>query len=158
MISTISAILTSLMTAKELADAMISLRDAEALQTKRKEFLDLMIDAQIKILALQDEHSQMREAKRDLEEQIAAFERWDHEKLRYELKEIGPGVFTYIIKPSMQGMEPTHCICAHCYQQDKKSILQAFNSYTLGASATCPACKTTLNFDASDPRSPFNFK
>ena len=55
---------------------------------------------------------------------MAEMEEWDAEKQRYELKEIVSGQFAYTLKEEAHGGEPAHMLCAHCYNQNQKSVLQ----------------------------------
>jgi len=123
-ITAINTVLSSLNTLKQMATALIDLRDGRALALKVREFNGVLIDAQTQIFAVNEERSALIERVRDLEKQIADLEHWDAEQQRYELKCIAAGSFAYGVKAAMQGEEPAHHICANCYQHRKKSILQ----------------------------------
>lgn len=62
-----------------------------------------------------------------LKKEITAIKAWESEKHKYELKSIVTGIFAYVIKESMKGAEPIHQICAKCYENGHKSILQSEN-------------------------------
>jgi hypothetical protein len=149
-ISALAAALSSLNAAKDIAQAMIGLRDTTAFQTKLLEFQSKLLDANRAAFEAQDERAALLEQIRALEEKVASFETWDAEKKRYELKEYGRGAFAYALKPEAQGTEPMHQICANCYQGRKKSILQIVpgnNARTaLGISPVyrCPICKSEV--------------
>ena len=85
-----------------------------------------VIELQEKILAAHRAQLELAERARELEKQLASFEQWDTEKEKYELKEIYPETFAYVLKETARGTEPSHSICAACYQMRKKSILQKF--------------------------------
>jgi hypothetical protein len=124
-ISAIASALSSLKAAKDIADAMISLRDTVAFQAKLIEFQGKLIDANNAAFAAQDERTALLERMRDLEKQVTDLKAWDTEKQRYELKDIYDGVsFAYVLKPHTPSAEPPHWLCAKCYQEGKKSILQ----------------------------------
>lgn len=150
-ITALAAALSSLKAAKDIAEAMIGLRDGAAFQAKLLEFQSKLIDANNAAFAAQDERAALLQRIRDLEEKVASFERWETEKQRYELKDFG-GAFAYTLKPEAQGAEPVHEICAKCYQDGKKSILQIVpgnNSRThLGIRPThrCHSCKSEVAF------------
>src|SRR5262249_55676549 len=80
------------------------------------------------IIAAQTRYSAAVEQIHDLEKQLSKFETWEAEKKRYQLQKLPPGVFVYVLKPEMASGEPTHRLCAKCYQNDKKSILQESGS------------------------------
>ena len=149
-ISALAAALSSLNAAKDIAQAMIGLRDGAAFQAKLLEFQSKLLDANRSAFAAQDERAVLLERIRALEEKVASFEAWETEKKRYELKEFGQGAFAYALKPEAQGAEPPHQICATCYQSRKKSILQIVPSNhartTLGIRPIyrCPVCKADV--------------
>lgn len=149
-ISTIAAVMASFKALKDLAAAMIDLHDGRALALKVREFNGILIDTQTLIFTVNQERSVLIDLVRDLKEQIAAIEKWDAEKQRYELESMAPGSFAYAIKTAMQGVEPPHQICAHCYQLRKKSILQRVpdspHATMFGRTDTCfcPDCKTVF--------------
>jgi hypothetical protein len=84
-----------------------------------------IIELQEQILSAQGQQSALIERIQALETEVAFFERWDGEKQRYELKQLGHhGVFAYLLKKSEQAIEPAHWICPDCYEKHRKSILQ----------------------------------
>ncbi len=83
-----------------------------------------VIELQEKILAAQSAQSDLVELIRELEQKVASFERWEAEKKRYKLTDFGGGTFAYLLKPEATNGEPSHRICAQCYQKSEKSILQ----------------------------------
>jgi hypothetical protein len=156
--SAIGAVLSSLNAAKDIAEAMIGLRDTTAFQSKVVEFQSKIIDAQNSVFAVQEERTSLIDKIRQLEKQVADFENWSTEAKRYELREFSNGKFTYVLKESQQDGEPVHAICANCYHQRKKSNLQGSPTIYGGGLAKCYVCKTELDFNSEDPRSPFRLK
>jgi hypothetical protein len=122
--SAIAAALSSLNAAKDIAQAMIGLRDSAAFQAKLIEFQSKLIDANSAAFAAQDERSTLLERIRELEKEMAAIKAWETEKQRYQLKEVFRGALAYVLKDEAKGTEPIHWLCANCYQDGKKSILQ----------------------------------
>ncbi len=125
-ITELSALMTSLKGAKDLAESMIGLRDTAAFQGKIIEFQNLVMDAQQRVFAAQEERSALIEEVGELKKQIMRLEDWAAEKQRYVMKGVGYGgsVIVYELKPGMENGEPPHSICANCYQGGEKSILQ----------------------------------
>jgi len=85
-----------------------------------------VIELQEQILAAQAAQTSLIERIRDLEAKIAASDKWEAEKQRYELKQLAPAgpSFAFAIKNEAQGNEPFHCICTACYERGRKSFLQ----------------------------------
>lgn len=145
-ITALAGVLTSLKAAKDIAQAMIGLRDAAAFQTKVIEFQSKILDAQSGAMAAQDERSTLLQRISELEKEVAGFKAWDAEKQRYELKAVYPGAFAYVLKADARGTEPPHWLCTSCYQRSKKSFLQNSGrdhdaTYSL---YRCPDCKATI--------------
>jgi predicted ferric reductase len=98
------------------------------------------------IFTAQSRYSAAVEQIRDLEKKLAEFETWEAEKKRYKLTDFGGGTFAYLLKPEAANGEPAHRICAHCYQDEHKSVLQ-FSAKSSGQDYfECLRCKTRQAF------------
>jgi hypothetical protein len=95
-----------------------------------------------KLLDAQQEYAALAQKVGELEAKLAAYETWEREKERYELKEHGSrGALAYALKEGVQPSEPAHSICPDCYQSRKKSILQNERFATGAAEALiCKVC------------------
>jgi hypothetical protein len=144
-ISALASALSSLKAAKDIGEAMIGLRDAATFQAKLLEFQSKLIDANNAAFAAQDERVALLERVGALEEEIAHLRTWEADKERYELKEVGSGAFTYVLKEAMRGGEPIHWLCANCYQQGKKRLLQAHGEGSSFFYHICPDCSGKIN-------------
>jgi hypothetical protein len=160
-IGAIASALSSLKAAKDIAEAMVSLRDTAAFQTKLIEFQGKLIDANNAAFSAQEERTALLERIRDLEKQVADLKAWRTEKQQYELKDIYEGIsFAYVLKPHAQDTERPHWLCANCYNNGKKSILQRGQKKMDPAGRLpgwdCPSCKTTIFFryDISPSKGP----
>lgn len=153
--SALGAALASLNAAKDIAQAMIGLRDAAAFQGKMIEFQSKILDAQNSAFAANDERSALIERVRKLEKQVADLEAWKAEKQRYELKSVyAGGAFAYVLKPEAQGSEPPHWICAACYENGHKSILQRSANPLNGRwPYLCSTCKAVIYAGHEGPAS-----
>ena len=100
-----------------------------------------VIELQGKILAAQEQQMALVERVGELEEEVARFKTWDADKERYELTEIADGKFAYSMKEGVQPPEPPHQLCANCYDQGQKSILQEETRMPGHAQVlNCPRC------------------
>ncbi|MFI5020606.1 MAG: hypothetical protein ACHQRJ_02990 [Alphaproteobacteria bacterium] len=142
--STIAAAISSFSALKDIAQAMIGLRDAQAFQAKLIEFNSALIDAQTKVFSVNEERTTLIERVRALEQELVSIKAWEAEKQRYQLEELPPGVFVYALKPEMAAGEPSHRICQTCYQRGKKSLLQASEPTSGQQHLTCHECGTKL--------------
>ncbi|MCE9649891.1 MAG: hypothetical protein K8R18_09745 [Parvibaculum sp.] len=123
--ASIQAAAGSIKAAAEITNALLKLKIGAEIQSRVVDLNTQIIAAQVSTLAAQADQFALLEQVRELEKQVAALEAWETEKQRYELTEVGPGVFAYKPKSGMEGTEPAHKICANCYQDAHISILQA---------------------------------
>jgi len=145
-ISSIATIFTSLKAAKDLAEAMVDLRDAAAFQSKLLEFQSKLIDANSAACAAQDERSTLLQRVSALEKEVADFKAWDTRKQRYELKNLGYAALAYMLKKEARGTEPPHWVCANCFEDERVSIVQYTNVRKgEGFVWICPTCKSTFD-------------
>ncbi len=123
-ISAIAGTVSALKGAMDISKAMIGLHDAQAIQSKIIELNAQILEAQSSAFLANEERSTLIEHVRQLEKEVADLKAWEAEKQRYQLAELTTGVTAYAIKEEMRGAEPSHHICASCYQEGHKSILQ----------------------------------
>jgi hypothetical protein len=118
----------------DIIKAMVGLRDASQILEKTVELNQKILTVQTALADAQAEQTTLVQTIRDLKEEFTRLKAWEAEKQNYELKQIGRGAFAYGLKPEAQGTEPPHWICAQCYDDGKRSILQR-------AGQTIPAYK-----------------
>lgn len=114
-------LLTGLSIFKSMLDTARGLKDINDTAIRNTAAIDL----QEKILAAQAQQTELVERVSDLEKELAAFNTWEAEKRRYQFEEIKPGILAYKVKETMRDGEPSHYICAGCYGEGKKSVLQS---------------------------------
>lgn len=118
-----------------------------------------VIELQEKILAAQLHQATLIESVGTLEKEVANLKAWDREKARYELKDVGSqgrnSVLAYALKPEAQGTEPFHLLCANCYENQRKSILQGTTELRMRLRVhRCPNCKSEFEFSFVPPTEP----
>ena len=150
----LAGLASSLKSIGEITKAMVGIRDGAMLQAKAIELNGIILAAQQSALEANIAQAELAQRVRDLEAQIAKMESWNAEKERYALTEIGAGGFAYLVKPSVQGREPPHCICSDCYQRGQKSILQLTRNTFGAVTLKCPRCKTEVNASEDHPNYP----
>lgn len=126
---------------------MLGIRDELLIREKAIELNAQVMTAQSAALAAQAAQAELVERVRELEKQVVDLEDWEREKGRYQLTEIATCVFAYATKPGMENGEPSHRICAGCYQDGRKSILQGIRrtkNWTRLEFLVCHACKAEI--------------
>ena len=88
------------------------------------EFSDAMIALQFKISEMQVSYQSILDSNVALKKQLEAYDTWEAERARYSLFQPSAGAFVYRLNPSSAANDPAHWLCAACYNERKKSILQ----------------------------------
>ncbi len=113
---------TTVAISKAITSALKTVKDIETKEAIAG-IQDSLLDVQSKLLTAQAQYEALAEVKRQLEQKIVEYEKWDAEAARYELKEIVRGMFVYSLRPDHAGSEPMHWLCPNCFQQHQKSVL-----------------------------------
>src|SRR6266545_3168373 len=103
----VSEVIVGLGAFKTMLDIAKSLKNMNDTVTRNAAVADLWEQ----IISAQARYAAAIEQVGALEKEVAHFETWEAEKQRYDLVEIATGVFTFLLKPSMQAGQPAHCIC-----------------------------------------------
>lgn len=150
-IAAIAGALGSIKAASDVANAMLKLRDGQMLQEKIIELNRIILSAQSDAISANGAQMELVAKISKLEEEIACLKGWEAEKARYQLTEIGPGIFALAIKKGMQNGEPFHHICANCCAAGKKSHLQRHISGPYYDEYQCGSCGQTLAVNKGTP-------
>lgn len=138
----LTSLFSSLSMALTIAKGMKSIDDQVKLNDAIYKLQEAILSAQQISISNQNEMAALIQSKRELEEQISRFSAFEAEKSRYELNKLAGGGLVYSIKEETRNGEPVHHLCASCYEQSKKSIIQADE----GLHAICPSCKIKIGY------------
>ncbi|HEY5043695.1 MAG TPA: hypothetical protein VIK53_17110 [Verrucomicrobiae bacterium] len=129
-------------TAKRLADTRQEVKVNEvAIQLG-----SIVLDLQAEMNVIQSDYQNVLRTRDDLEKKLIEQENWNKERARYQLKQVGSSLwgfgspFVYALKPGQDAGEPNHWLCARCYNDNKKRILQPLP----GDVWACPECGVTI--------------
>jgi uncharacterized metal-binding protein YceD (DUF177 family) len=104
----------------------------------------VIMSAQTTALAAQTEHAALLRQIDELNEELAKLRRWEEEKLKYKLTAVDTGVYVYELSKEVNSPEPSHWLCANCFAQDQKSILQYVGDFSGTAEHECQRCKSKV--------------
>src|SRR6266487_191209 len=107
---------TTVAISKAITSALKTVKDIETKEAIAG-IQDSLLDVQSKLLTAQAQYEALSEVKRQLEQKIMEYEKWDSEEARYELKEIAKGIFVYSLKQDHASGEPAHWLCPNCFQE-----------------------------------------
>jgi hypothetical protein len=131
-----------------LVKDMVSMSDEAKRNAQLIKFQDAFIQLQSSVYAMKVQNTSLLDDKSALEKKIMEFENWEREMQRYQLKEIGRGVFAHALKQGMEHGEPPHLLCEKCVNDRKKSILQMRLHDEFGSVYVCHRCKSELSVDS----------
>jgi hypothetical protein len=120
----IAAFATAVSHAINIAKAIIDTRDETKLASLKLEFVAALLELNTKQLSLAQRYQSVIDANESLKQQLETYERWEQESQRYQLHQLEPGILVYALKPEHAATQPPHWLCAACYNDRKKSVLQ----------------------------------
>ena len=145
MISEIATALTTLKTAKDFTKAVIESKTSAALREQAITFQFSIIEIQTALMEMQSQYQSLLQEKDDLKQQLIDIENWQAESANYELKEVSSGAFAFALKADKSGSAPSHWLCANCYQNKQKGILQRVGHIgPMGTMYLCPRCDAKI--------------
>ncbi|NOX66588.1 MAG: hypothetical protein GXO85_12575 [Chlorobi bacterium] len=124
MIEYLPQALSSLSAARVIAKSFLDLRDLAQINSKVVELQDIIMAAQEKVFAAQEDKSLLAAKVQELEEECTRLKDWSTEKEKYLCKEIAPGVFAYIRNDFNGQFENAYKLCCNCFDRSIKSTLQ----------------------------------
>jgi hypothetical protein len=142
MFSDITTALTSIKVASDLTTLVLNTKVNNAVTQKAIELQSAIISLQSAIMSIQTENQKLLAENDSLKQQLVNIEDWNAEAQKYNLTDIGGGVFVHAIKPGQTESGPSHWLCTHCYHNRKKSLLQRGEMTHRGWKYYCPNCKT----------------
>jgi len=139
-----ASLFASAKTAYDIAKGISSLHTEVERNQAVSKILEVLLSVQSDALSMKEKYSLLLTEKDDLIKKISEFEKWSEIEHQYELKEIASGIFVYVYKKSEVNREPMHWLCAKCYNEQKKSILQRKVKSMAGAIYICHTCKSEI--------------
>ena len=137
--TTLSALNSSYTLLKAALGAKVSHEVQVALQDMMAKVTDARLagaDLAERIVNMQSELAEARSEVRRLQEQLS-------DRRNYRLQVVlNPGVVAYVYRrEGKDDTTPAHMLCAACWSDGKKTMLQVFDGQ-LGRSGTCPVAKS----------------
>jgi hypothetical protein len=148
-LGTISAAVSSLKVATDLTKGILSISKQVAVQEKVIELQGVILSINSELLSIQNEYSQALSKMNSLEQKIKEYDDWKIIQEKYELKKVGIDIFVYSLKEDTN-KEPSHWLCAKCFNEKKVSILQR-RFPDLGI-FDCHTCKNQIDIRSMPPK------
>ena len=98
-------------------------------------------------LAAQEKQSALVARVQELEREVTRLKDWKAEAETYEVREVASGVFAYLPRGHAGKFQPAHKLCANCFNQGTKSLLQQQRvEVERQLSLVCHKCKANVIF------------
>lgn len=120
-----------------LVTTILRLGNTAESQQKLLELNSVILAAHESAFRAQAHESALLEENGTLKEELRSLSKWEEEKQRYQLHSFESGGFAYALKGSAKGDDPPHWICATCYQEGRKTILQKGTHGQMEANHVC---------------------
>ena len=124
MIEYLPQAISSLSSARNLVKSFLELRDLNQINSKVVELQNVIMAAQEKVFAAQEQKSLLTTKIQELEKECMRLKDWSAEKEKYSCKNIAPGVFAYIRNDFHGEFQNAHKLCCNCFDGSKKYTLQ----------------------------------
>lgn len=145
MLAEVASGIGSLKAAFDLAKGLNAVENTAAINEVKLALQSHILEAQQSLFAAQQAQATSAKQIADLEAQIARLKEWSGERERYELVAIGSGSFAYMEKPGVRSGEPAYWLCASCFDNRKKSILQRQGKQgDRERPWACPTCRAAI--------------
>lgn len=108
-------------------------KDSKGVDDQLGKIYALLLEAQKEQLALLNAHA-------ECEKELTRYKTFECEKDKYVLKELSPHSYAYAKQPVEGEVEAPHHLCASCFQDAKKSILQFSAREVHWDTLKCPKC------------------
>jgi len=144
MIAEIGSLIASSKIAYDIAKSISALKSDVDRDKSITKILEVLLAVQTNALSVNSIAQELQEDKSALTQKLMEFEKWDETEAQYELKEIAIGVFVYSLKIVKSLSEPKHWLCAKCYNEKKKSLLQRTKHDFAGVHYICHSCSSEI--------------
>lgn len=137
----IQSAIYGLKSANDIVKSLIEVKTFTDTSAKVIELQTILINALASAAQAQAQQAALSEEIRLLKQKVVRHKTWQRQKQRYQLTTLGQsGIVTYALKAAMNQGEPPHWICAGCYEQGQRMILQPKSNPNYGFTLNCPGC------------------
>ncbi|MBD8556311.1 hypothetical protein IFT84_17525 [Rhizobium sp. CFBP 8762] len=149
MVGEIGAAITSLKTAFDIAKSINDLVKNAEVQAAVMGLQQKILEAQSSALSANERDDQLRRQIEALSAEVTSLKNWDAEKAKYDLLELDPGFYGFVLKDEERGQQPYFALCPNCFEANKKSILHQSPDLNVNLRTwSCAACNSSYGIRA----------
>jgi hypothetical protein len=148
--TSIIGLASGIKTAADITKTLIDLKITGEVQAKIVELQSVIMSVQSSALEAQQDQFNFQSRISELENEVLRLKQIGDEKNNYDIKQVDPGCFAYMLKSEARNQEPPMWYCIPCFDNGFKQILQNTGlDDTSRYRFTCPQCSS---FFAVRPR------
>lgn len=153
-ISAITGAVTAFNAMRQIASAMIDVRDSNKLAGLQAELLKEITNAQQALIISHERSMTYLEERDALKARVVTLEKKAAERERYVLHEIRAGAFVYKLARGVSVSRPAHYLCQPCYDKGIKAVLERMDLHLIGPVQVCPVCDRQISLGDVPPLPP----
>jgi hypothetical protein len=134
MIAEASAAIGGIKVAMDMAKGISALKSEAEINQAIIDIQRTLLEAQSAAIEDKQQLANLSAQIQELKAELKSKNDWSQEGQQYVLNECETGVFTYDLRPEFANGETLHRLCANCFTNKRKSILQG------KIMATCQLC------------------
>jgi len=143
-IAEITTALSSLSAATKILKSILAMNKDVAVNQKIIELQNVILTLQSHINSMHIEYNNLSKIKDEIKKELVKHKDWNKTKSQYKLKKVAPGVFVYSPQENKKPTELDHWLCANCFNDQKKSILQLSKYEERGKYYFCQKCEKEI--------------
>lgn len=144
MLDWFSNAITSVNATRQIANSLITLRDAELVRSQVFELTNNLMDLQQQLMNAQTQQMELIAKAQNLQKLLDAATKAADISNRYCRYSFPDGSFAYTVKPEIRGEEPVHFLCSNCFEKGEVATLNAEDSPGVKC-LRCPRCRTFVH-------------
>ncbi|WP_382157547.1 hypothetical protein [Hydrogenophaga sp. ANAO-22] len=138
--------MTALKTALDLVKAGKGVIDQATMAAALYEIQKRLMETQGAALQAMEENTKLTRRVQELEAGMAVKEDWKAEVAKYERTKVAEGIVAFTEVGRSDRLNDAVKLCAHCFGEGFKSILQVQHEDMRQRSLNCPRCRSSLIF------------
>jgi hypothetical protein len=146
----ITSAISSIRIAYDIAKGIRSLNLEVERNDAISKILEILLSVQADALIMQEKYQTLLNEKNELTQQLMNFETWKKTKTEYGLYFVRIGTTVIIPKEGINSPYKTFWLCANCFENKKKSYLQAVMREPIKTILKCSACPTIITLEAEE--------
>lgn len=141
MLDWVTGAVESAKAARDIGNALVTLRDETLIKERVFELNNTLMDLQQRLLEAQQNQFDLQRQVFALEQELKQTVNDQDVKARYKLSTFSNGTSVYVFRKEFRDPNNGQYFCTQCFERDGKAITL---QQSMQSKLTCPTCKTVL--------------